>query len=37
MTDLAYTLQDLDKNEYIEPLADELINPLKLYNYDNTI
>ena len=29
MTDLAYILQDLDKNEYIEPLADELINPFK--------
>ena len=29
MTDLAYFLQDLDKNEYIEPLADDLINPFK--------
>ena len=29
MTDLAYFLQDLDKNENIEPLADDLINPFK--------
>lgn len=28
MTDLAYYLSDLDKNEYIEPLTDELLNLL---------
>ena len=31
MTDLAYLLYDIDKNECIEPLAEELINPFKPY------